>query len=205
MKDVRQGRDAFIPLRRALAKPFPFTWTGNKAFNRSKGKRFALLCKMLDDKKFMAFCAAIGFVEIHWALFESQMDRWVEVSYNVIKFRWKGQEAPTTYARKSDWLTQAFTTNKRLTQFRTRGLDILSRAKTLSVTRHNLTHGTITGVEPVALFHYILENRRLNRTGQHSFNEFKFDARSFPKLSKDFERLVSDSIRLTSDLADMFL
>jgi len=206
MKHIRQGRKALHHVKGLLRRPHPWEWTGGVAFRRTKKQeRIQKIASLLEDDSFRALASAIGFVEIHWALFESHMDRWVEVAYNVLKFRFGGKEAPISYSRKSAYLVEAFTQNTRLSTFRTRGLEILSAAKTLSVTRHDLTHGVITGIEPIDFFKFILENRKLNRSGRHSFKEVTFDAREFPQLSKDFSDLASKSIHLTSDLADRFL
>ena len=205
MKNVRQGRTVLSGALDALPHPRPWEWVGGMALRRARKDRFRTLAAHLDPDSFRSFCAAIGFVEVNWAFFESQMDRWVEVAYNVIKFRFGGPDAPISYSRKSAYLTEAFQRNTRLSSFRARGVEILSKAETISVVRHDLTHGVITGLEPVDFFKFMLENRKLKRTGRHSFKEITFDIRDFPQLAKDLTELGSRSVRLTSDLADRFL
>ena len=40
------------PLNKAIGRPAVFTWTGNKAFNRTKSKKFEQMVVILDDRKF---------------------------------------------------------------------------------------------------------------------------------------------------------
>lgn len=64
MKYVRHSRKALRPIWHLL-HPKPWTMTGNKAFNRNKGKRFQDLATHLDDDAFKSFCVVIGFIEIN--------------------------------------------------------------------------------------------------------------------------------------------
>lgn len=187
-----------------IGKPQPWTWTGTKTFNRTKGKRFRDLVLHLDGDQFKAFCSAIGFVEVNWAFFESQMDRWVQIAFVVLKFRPSGREAPTSFGRKSTYLRQAFKVPA-LSKYKTAALDIFDRADKLSETRHDLTHAVITRIEPIDFFKFEMVNRKLQRSGMHTQKDIVFDIRGFPHLAKELVDLGQKSVRLTSDLADRFL
>src|ERR1700730_11205991 len=151
MKHIRQSRKVLHPIRNVIGKPQPWSWTGTKAFNRTKGKRFRDLVLHLDGDQFRAFCTVIGFVEVNWAFFESQMDRWVQIAFVKLKFRFNGKEAPAGFGRKSTYLRQAFKLPA-LSKYKETAIDLLDKADVLSETRHDLTHAVITGVEPIEFF-----------------------------------------------------
>jgi len=190
---------------RALGRPKPWTWTGTWAFNRRKRKRYRDLTMHLDGDQFRAFCSVIGFVEVNWALFESQMDRWVEIVFHPLRFRFNGRQAPTSFSRKSTYLREAFKKLPALSKYKATALDILEKADAVSVTRHDLTHAVITGIEPKDFFKFEMVNRKLNRSGMHTDKDVTFDIRGFPRLAGDLVDLGARSTRLTLDLAEQFL
>jgi hypothetical protein len=202
MKHVRQSRKVLHPIRHLIGSPQPWTWTGTKRFNSTKGKKFRELALHLDGDQFRSFCSAIGFVEVNWAFFESQMDRWVQVAFVTLKFRFNGKEAPTSFNRKSTYLRQAFARLPALSKHKRTAIEMLDKADQLSVTRHDLTHAVITAVEPVDFFKFEMVNRRLQRSGMHTVKDITFDIRGFPQLAKELVDLGAKSVRLTSDLAN---
>jgi hypothetical protein len=165
-----------------LLKPKPWAWTGNKAFERVREKRFRDLGAILSHNDFTTYCFSIGFVEVNWAIIESQMDRWVQVAFAKLNIRPGGKEVQTNFSGKARYLKIAFK-NPLLSKFRKEGLALVAEMERLSETRHDLTHGVIKSVSPVDLFRYELVNRRLDRkTAFHTIKEVSFDMRDFPKL-----------------------
>jgi hypothetical protein len=203
MKHVRDGRKALLPLRRLIGRPAVHTWTGNKAFNRVKVSKFRELARYLDADEFRAFCAAIGWVEINWAMMESQLDRWTQLIYLGLDGKAFAKQIPMGFARKSQFLRKSFTKIQRLSKFKPRALDILNRADSLAGTRHDLTHAVITSVTAVN-GKFPMENRRVNHDGTHTVKNVHFDARAFPDLSQKLANLGGDAIALSSDLLDEF-
>jgi hypothetical protein len=206
VKYVRQNRKAIEPLKK-LIRPAIYTWTGNKAFNRGKRKRFDRLSHILRDDEFLHFCASIGWVEVNWAMMESQLDRWCQVMF--IKFKWRGKDGkekdiPRGYARKVRFLRGGFARIPAFAKFRADGVDVLDRADALAEARHNLTHGVITSIEAKD-GKYFLENRTMQKDGFHTVKNFVFDVREFPVLADKLVILGRDAIRLTHEFQVAFL
>jgi hypothetical protein len=204
MKNIRQNRNALAPLRRLIGRPAIYTWTGNSAFNRGKGKRFNLLANILRDDEFQSFCAAIGFIEVNWALMEAQLDHWTQLSFVQLGGRDIENEMPKSFSRKSTFLRKSFERIPALSAFKDRGIDVLDRADTLSVTRNDLTHAVITSLESVD-GKFEMMNRKLNKDGTHTTKNVQFDVRGFPELSLKLVLLGRDAIHLSHDLANEFL
>ncbi len=204
MKHVRHNRKALAPLRGVLGRPGVHEWTGNKVFNRTKGARFRLLCNLLRDDHFESFCAAIGFIEVNWAMFEMQLDRWVQIVFVTLHDRSISNEAPTSYSRKSDYLRRAFNRLPALSQYKQDAIEILAKGDRLADTRHKMTHAVVTHMKP-RNGKYELVNRKLRRDGSHIIEDVIFDPRGFPDLSKDLGLLGRDAILLSGRLGDRFL
>lgn len=206
MKHVRQNLKAIEPIKK-LIRPALYTWTGNKAFNRDKGKRFERLSHILRDDEFLHFCAAIGWVEVNWSLMESQLDRWSQVLFIVHKWRGKDgkeKEIPRGYARKVRYLRGGFNRLPALKAFKDDCIDVLERADDLSETRHDLTHGVITSIESKD-GKFFLENRKIQRDGMHTIKNVVFDVRQFPVLADKLADLGRDAIAISQRLQVAFL
>ena len=206
MKHVRQNRKAIEPLKKII-RPAIYTWTGNKAFNRDKRKRFDRLSHMLRDDEFLHFCAAIGWVEVNWSLMEAQLDRWCQVMFITLKWRGtdgKEKEMPRQYSRKVRFLRGGFTKISAMKKHGLDGISILDKADALAETRHDLTHGVITSIESKD-GKYLLENRKMQRDGRHTVKNVVFDVRGFPVLANKLADLGTQAIRLSDRLQTEFL
>lgn len=206
MRYVRQNRKTVEPIKK-LIRPALYTWTGNLAFKRYRVKRFGNLPLMLRDDDFLHFCAAIGWVEVNWALYENQLVHWCQVIF--IKLRWRGANGkehtmPKPYNAKVRFLRSGFSKIPALRKFCVEGIAILDRGEALAETRHNLTHGVITSVESKGGI-FMLENRRTRPDGRHTVKNVEFNVRDFPTLADNLVVLGRDAIRLSSRIADEFL
>jgi hypothetical protein len=206
MKHVRQNRKAIEPIKKLIRPPI-YTWTGNKAFNRDKRKRFDRLSHMLRDDEFLHFCAAIGWVEVNWSMMESQFDRWCQIAF--ITLEWRGTNGkekviPRPYGQKVRFLRGAFTNSPALAKHGVDGIALLDRADALADMRHDLTHGVITHME-ARDGKYLLENRKIQRDGRHTVKEVVFDVRGFPALADKLVILGRDAIQFSHRLQIEFL
>jgi hypothetical protein len=203
MKHIRQNRKAVTPLRKLIGRPAVYTWTGNKAFNRSKGAKFGDLARILDDDEFRAFLTAIGWVEINWAIMEQNLDRWTQLIFRWLDGASIESEVPKSFWRKSKFLRQSFNSIPLLLPFKERGIDILSRADKLAGTGNDLTHAVITSMVSKD-GKYEMKNLRLNKDAMHTIIDVQFDARGFPDLSLKLVHLGRDALYMSADLLDAF-
>ncbi len=201
MKHVRQSRKALLPLKRLIGRPQVHSWTGNKAFNRTKGAKFGDLAKILDDDEFRAFCSAIGFVEVNWAMMEQQLDQWVRLIFDRLGGHSIEKEIPRAYGRKAKFLREAFDGISALSPFRTEGTSILDRADVLAETRNDMTHAVITHMKPKN-GKYEMVNLKVRRDGTHTLKDVVFDIRVFPKLGEQLVELARDALHLSLRLLD---
>jgi hypothetical protein len=204
MKRVRQSRKAIDPIKKIIGRPAVFTWAGNKAFNKTKGKKFDRLAAILDDRKFQAFCSAIGFIEVNWAFAEQQLDHWAQLCFVTLGGSNDEGEMPRSFSRKIKFLRKSFKNIPALAPYKERALEILGRADKLSETRHDATHAVITSMDDVDGV-YEMVNKKLNIDGSHWIKEVRFDVRDFPALSLKLVLLGKDAVHLSNELADEFL
>ncbi len=204
MRHIRQQRKILAPLKKVIGKPGVFTPTGNKAFKRTRKKKFEALVNVLRDDEFQSFCAAIGFIEINWALFESQLDNWVQIFYNNLGGKKIAKKMPVSFANKIDFARKCASSEPKLIMFRARISTILDIAEVIAVTRHDVTHSVVENIEPID-GGFSMVNRKLLSNGTHTMKSLLFEAKNFPKLSKDLLHLGREAILISGDLADAFL
>lgn len=201
---VRRNRRALAPIERSIKRPFPYGWTGNKAFNRTKGKKYKNLAQILRDDEFESFCSAIGFIEVTWAFMESQLDHWAQLTFRNLGGNKIEKKLPLGFERKSDYLIRVFKTIPLLAPFRADAVDVLDGARQLAGTRNDLTHAVVTSLESTG-GKFELINRKLRSDGIHSSRTVYFDVRDFPDLSLKLVKLGSKAVRLSADLAEKFI
>ena len=203
MKFNRQNIKILSPLKKIIGRPSVNGWLGRKAFNRTKGRKFGDLAMLLDDDEFRAFCSAIGWVEVNWALMEQNFDRWIQVIFRKLNGTSIEKQPPKAFIKKTVFLRKAFNEIPQLSTYKGEAIAILDRAIKLSTTRNDLTHAVITNMKPVKGI-YELKNFKLHIDATHTIKDVKFDIRDFPVLSLEFARLGSDSLQISARLLEVF-
>jgi hypothetical protein len=160
-----------------------------------------------DIRYFADLCQCIGFVVVHWALTEQQLDNWVNVCFNNCggsKFQ-KGRGVPRSLKPKLAFLNKCLKTVPALAEFREEGVDLLTRLSSASQTRHDLIHGAITELRPdptSGAFKF----RRIGYDGDlHTLSEFAITPNDFRDFAPVLTDLVTDSIAYSQKLGDRFL
>jgi len=162
---------------------------------------------MLRDEEFLQFCAAIGWVEVNWAIYEAQLMRWCQVTFVVLKWRGilgKDKEMPRQYGRMYRFLKDAFAKVPALSPFKAECLEILARGDSLSETRHDLTHATITQMQSKD-GKWTMENRRARADGRHTVKEVVFNMREFPAISEKLAVLGRDALHISDRIYKTFV
>ena len=178
MKHVKQDRKAVALLRKS-PRPALHTWAASRVFNRTKGKKYGQLVSILQPVNLFSFCASIGWVEVNWALYESQLVNWCQIMF--VTFGWRGsgraseKEFPKPYSRKVRYLRSGFEGLPEFHPFKEKGLALLERAATLSNIRDDLTHGVITSLEPKD-GKFFLEGKTIHKDGRHEIRTIVMDA-----------------------------
>lgn len=140
-----------------------------------------------DADDFRSLCAAIGFVEVNWALFEQSLDFIVLVAHGDLGGNVIEKELPRSYSRKVTFLKKAFSKIVVLNPLKTEAAEILCRGDKLSKTRHDLMHGVVTHIKSV-------EGRytfaKIDYVGDgHAYRDFVFNAEDFPSLADELLHL----------------
>lgn len=149
---------------------------------------------MDDDDDFQSLCAAIGFVEVNWALFEQSLDFIVLTAYQDLGGTAIVKELPRSYSRKFDFLKKAFSKIAVLNPMKNEAMEILNRSKELSQSRHDLTHGVVTHVKAVD-GRYTFS--KIDYVGHgHAYRDFTFSPEDFPRLAEALLRLGAQTTRL---------
>ena len=203
MRHVRQSRKVLLPLARLIGRPGVYQWTGNKAFKRTKGKKFSELARILDDDEFRSFCSVIGFVEINWAMLEQNLDQWMQMVFLRAGGDAITDQLPTGFAAKSKYLTRCFKRILLLARFREDALDVLDRADKLARTRNELTHAVITDMKSSG-GKFRMRNFRLKRDATHTIEDLYFEVEGFPNLSLELVHVGRDALLITDRLFKTF-
>lgn len=159
-----------------------------------KGHKFGIIQRILNANTFQSLCAAIGFVEVNWALFEQSLDSAALIIYQSLGGNKIDRGLPRAYSAKSKFLRKAFNKIILLRPLETEATGILDRADKLSRTRHDLTHGVVThtkarsGRFDFAKIDYV-------RSG-HDYRDFSFHFAAFPALAKELLTLGTDTTLL---------
>ena len=158
-----------------------------------------------DHPEFRALCMAVGFVVVHWAINEQQIDNWVNVA-----FRKCGGDAlrktgdiPTSFRVKIDFLKTCFKTLPQLAPFASEGQALLTRASAMAVERNNLMHASLVNMIPgeegfqFRKVAYLKDN--------HAVSYFTFDPIAFQNLETAIGVLLTDQLAMSQRLAERFL
>lgn len=149
---------------------------------------------MDDADDFQSLCAAIGFVEVNWALFEQSLDFIVLTAYRDLGGAVLEKELPRSYSRKVKFLKKAFSRVPYLNPLKGEAIEILNRGDELSKTRHDLMHGVVTHVNAVD-GRYTFS--KLDYVGHgHGYRDFVFSPEDFPGLANDLLHLGAQTTRL---------
>lgn len=149
---------------------------------------------MDDADDFQALCAAIGFVEVNWALFEQSLDCIVLTAYRDLGGNAIQKDLPRSYSSKVKFLKKAFSKVAVLNPLKVEATEILNRSDELSKTRHDLMHGVVMHVEAVD-GRYTFS--KIDYVGHsHSYRDFAFRPEDFPSLAEDLLRLGAETTRL---------
>ena len=196
---IKRNRRA-IALLKDPPRPAVHTWVAHKVFNRTKGKRYADLVMILRDDKFEAFCSAIGWVEVNWALYENQLTHWCQLMWVTLNWHGRGRSEeiriPRAYSRKERYLRAAFKALPQVAQFKDDAIEILDRTRVLAEVRDDLTHGVITHMEPIH-GKFFLSGLQLKDDGTHSTRDIVFDSKGFPELAEKIVKLGRDALDLS--------
>lgn len=203
---VRQQRRGLFLLRRIPNTVRAFGWAGPKSFKKALGhKRFDLARTILNgDREFESLCTAIGFIELNWALLEQSLDNWVAIIFHDVDGKPLAYEErlPREFGRKARFLKRCFKKLSPLQPFAEEGLLILEKAKTLSATRHDLSHGVATSITPVrGVFPFSVIKHEAQH---HIVRDFVFNPKDFPKLAKALLDLGAESLRFGERLGIAF-
>jgi hypothetical protein len=114
-------------------------------FKRIKRQRLQDFAMLVRDNDLQAFCTAIGWIEINWAMVEQQFDRWMQVIFLRLGGKALEKHVPRGFSGKVRFLRRAFNTINLLAPFRDRALSIIQRTDDYSNMRHNLNHPGILG------------------------------------------------------------
>lgn len=149
---------------------------------------------MDDIDDFQSLCAAIGFVEVNWALFEQSLDFIVLTAHKDLGGSVIEPELPRSYSRKVKFLRRAFSKITVLTPLKSESTEILDRSCELSKARHDLTHGVVTHVQAVDGCYTF---SKIDYVGHgHAYRDFVFNPEDFPKLVEELLRLGAQTTRL---------
>ncbi len=160
-----------------------------------------------DIRHFANLCQCIGFVVLHWALIEQQLDSWVNVCSNKCggNHFLQGKGVPQAMKRKITFLRRCLHGLPDLAPFREECAELLSRVLSAAEKRHDLIHGAITELRPNPItggFSF----RRIGYAGDdHTFTEFAVTANDFQAFGPILTDLVTDTIAFSQRLADKFL
>lgn len=196
---VRRNRAALRPLRRAIGTPPPFSWTGNIAFARLRKSKFERLSGLLQGNDLVGLCTAIGLVEVHWAMMEQQLERWIQLVWHLQGGRTLEKTIPRAFKQKTNFLRRAFKSIPMLHVFALRAEEILSHAEGLAATRHGLTHAVVSHTE-ASNGRFILKKLKLDANAKSTLDDFVFDVANFPALTSSLSKLVTDAIEMSADL-----
>lgn len=149
---------------------------------------------MDEPDDFQSLCAAIGFVEVNWALFEQSLDFIVLTAHQDLGGNTIEKQLPRSYSRKVEFLKKAFSKIALLSPLKKEATEILSRGDHISKTRHDLMHGVVTHIEAVD-GRYTFS--KIDYVGQnHTYRDFVFSPEDFPALAEDLLRLGAQTTRL---------
>jgi|HubBroStandDraft_6_1064221.scaffolds.fasta_scaffold1000124_1 hypothetical protein len=154
---------------------------------------------------FLGLCQAIGYVVVHWALIEQQLDNWVNVSFincGGAPLR-KQKDIPRSLNQKIKFLKICFRTLAALEPFRSDGTDLVNLISTLAPKRNNLIHGAITSIHPV---NGAFEFRKIGYDKQtHTLASFEFTLAEFSTLEESLSNLLTESLAFSVKLGTAFL
>jgi hypothetical protein len=172
-------------------------------FKRIRRQRLQDLAMLLRANDLQAFCTAIGWIEINWAMVEQQFDRWMQVIFHRLGGNALEKRVPRNFSEKVRFLRRAFTDITLLAPFRDKGLSIIKRTDEYSNMRHNLMHAVVAHVEPIG-GKFTMTSLRLDAQARQTVTDFVFDVNQFPTVSADFQRLGTEAIELSLDLIERF-
>jgi len=144
--------------------------------------------------EFHSFCAALGFVEVNWALFEQNIDHWVSIIFGSLGGRAISWEIPRPFSAKAKFLRRSFNKIPLLHAYTNDATMILQRADALAQTRNDLMHGVVTHIRPIR-GEYRLSKIDYEKE-RHVYREVVFAIRAFPKLAQDLVDLGTDAAHL---------
>ncbi|MCA3171424.1 MAG: hypothetical protein ING25_00005 [Burkholderiales bacterium] len=149
---------------------------------------------MDDSAEFQSLCAAIGFVEINWALFEQSLDCIVLSAHRDLGGSAIDKNLPRSYSSKAKFLRKAFSKVEALNPLKEEAEEVLSHSDELSTKRHDLMHGVVTHVKAVDGCYTF---SKIDYVGQdHSYREFVFSPEDFPTLADCLLSLGAQTTRL---------
>jgi hypothetical protein len=158
-----------------------------------------------EHHDFIGLCQAIGFVVIHWALIEQQVDNWVDAVFHHCggeNLR-KDKDIPRAFNQKRRFLIVCFKKLPSLAPFSREGQNLVTRLTELSVKRNDLIHGAITALSPVnGAFQYRIIGYEKQA---HTLREFGFDLHDFSILERSLSDTLTEVIKFSEKLADTFL
>lgn len=148
----------------------------------------------IDISDFQSLCAAIGFIEVNWALFEQSLDYIVITAHRDLGGSAIERKLPKTYSAKSEFLKKAFSKIVVLNPLKGEALEIFAKSDALSKKRNDLTHGVVTDVE---VKDGVYNFSKIDYVGSdHSYRDFVFNPNDFPCLAQELTELGSLVTRL---------
>jgi hypothetical protein len=160
-----------------------------------------------DISYFSDLCQCVGFVVLHWALIEQQLDNWVNTFCNACggKPLLDGARVPLSLKGKAKYIRRCLNRLPHLAPFRDECAKLLERILSASNKRHDLIHGAITELRPdleTGAFSF----RRIGYEGDtHTFTDYAIMPDDFRTFFPVLTNLVTDAITLSRKLEYRFL
>lgn len=194
-QSIRARRTDLLLLKHLLPSRPIFNWGAKAALSRNlKQHRFERIREILGAGDFRTLCAAIGFFDVNWALFEQSFDRSVEVVHQSLGGSTINKSIPRQYKQKSDFMRKAAMGIASLTPLQEELISLLDRADALADLRNDLIHGVVTQIESSdGRYKFIKADYG---PLEHIYREFTFDTACFPKLVKELQALGAAMPRL---------
>ena len=153
-----------------------------------------------DREEFRGLCADIGFIVIHWALIEQQMDNWVRAAFANAEGRALSGSAgiPRSLSKKAKFLKSCFLNIPTLQPLREDGRSLVTRIEEVAKNRHYLVHGAIISMSPsngnfqFRIMEYDAEHIQISR--------FEINANEFDQFKKILENIFTDALSVSQRL-----
>jgi hypothetical protein len=151
-----------------------------------------------DHVEFIGLCQAIGYVVIHWAHIERQVDNWINFTFHNCGGKSLKSDIPKSLKGKVSFLKACFSKLAPLKDIGPHGISIIERVSRLSDQRHKLVHGAITSLVP-ANGSFVFQRMRIG----YEKSDHTFSLGDFPSLEADLSNLVTDAVSFSSILLDL--